>query len=113
MDQVFSTLDNAVEKQRQVAIETLKRTLITLSHYINNSLTAILGRAEMCVGQESFEKYDKLISECRSQTERILTVLKALDRIVKDMDMRTTHYPGIQKAMFDIEKEVRGMPGDT
>ena len=98
--------EELLEQERRLAsVETLRQTLMTLSHHINNAMTAIAGHAQLCeLGSVSAER---LIKVCLSQTERISAVLSALDRMVKEMDIRTTDYVGIQNAMFDIEEDLR------
>ena len=104
--------EKLLEQERRLAsVETLRQTLMTLSHHINNAMTAISGRAQMC--DLGLFSADKLIEVCLSQTERISAVLGALDRMVEEMDIRTTDYVGIQNAMFDIEEELRRTLGDT
>ena len=93
-----------VEKERKLAsVKTLRQTLMTLSHHINNGMAAISGKAQLCgLGAVSS---DKLIEVCLTQTERISAVLGALDKMVREMDIPTTDYIGIQDAMFDIEEK--------
>jgi len=97
-----------LEHERRLAsVETLRQMLMTLSHHINNAMTAIYGRAQLC-GMGSASS-DQLVELCLVQTKRISAVLSALDRMVKEMDIRTTDYVGIRNAMFDIEEELKGM----
>jgi len=95
-----------LEQERRLAsVETLRQTLMTLSHHINNAMTAIYGRAQLCV--MSGASSDQLVELCLMQTKRITAVLGALNTMVEEMDIRTTDYVGIQDAMFDIEEEMR------
>ena len=98
--------DELLEKERRLAsVETLRRTLMTLSHHVNNAMTAISGNAQMCeLGASSV---DRLVKVCMTQTDRISAVLRALNRMVEEMDIRTVDYVGIQDAMFDIEEELK------
>lgn len=102
-----------VEKERRLAsAETLRQTLVTLSHYVNNAIAGILGIAEACDGGEV--SADELIRVCQSQTERISAVLRALDKMAKQTNIRTTVYAvGIEDRMFDIEEELRRTLGET
>ena len=96
--------EKLLEQERRLAsVETLRQTLVTLSHHINNAIAVVAGNAELC--DSGAVPADKLISICLSQTERISAVLRALDRMVGKTDIRTTDYVGMQGAMFDIEVE--------
>ena len=101
-----------VEKERKLAgVETLRQTLVTLSHHINNAMTGICGNAELCrAGDVST---DRLVAVCLAETERISAVLGALDRMVKEMDIRTTDYAGFKDMMFDIEEELKRRLGGS
>ena len=100
------------EKERRLAsVETLKRTLVTLSHHINNAMAAVSGNAQLCkMGSTSSEQ---LVEVCLVQTKRISAVLGALDKMVEEVDLRTSNYAGLQDAMFDIEDELQRTLGDT
>jgi len=93
------------QENRLARIETLKQALVTLSHHINNAMTAIVGNAQLC--RRGTASADQLIQVCLFQTKRISAVLGALDKMVKQMDIRTVSYIGLQDAMFDIEEELR------
>ena len=95
-----------VEKERRLAkVETLRQTLATLSHHINNATQAILGTAQLC--ELTKEKPDRLIAISLHQTARIKAVLDCLDRMVQHMDLRTTDYAGEDNRILDIEEDLK------
>ena len=90
--------------RRLASVETLRQTLVTLSHYINNAINAITGNAELCqLGEVST---DQLTEVCFCEAKRISAVIAALGRMVEKMDLRTADYVGLQDAVFDIEEEL-------
>ena len=93
------------QESRLARAETLKQALVTLSHHINNAMTAIVGNAQLC--RRGTSSVDQLIQVCLLQTKRISAVLSALDKMVRQMDIRTVNYIGLQDAMFDIEEELK------
>lgn len=95
-----------MEKEKRLAkVETLKQTLATLSHHINNATQAILGTAQL--SELTGENLDRLISVCLHQTARIKAVLDCLDRMVQHMDLRTTDYAGQGNRILDIEEDLK------
>jgi DNA-binding response OmpR family regulator/putative methionine-R-sulfoxide reductase with GAF domain len=98
-------------KMRQtVTIETLKQTVVTLSHYINNSLTVLV----MVAGElsenyltdgtdEKSEHISDATDAIYSETHRIATILKILNQVNSP---RRTVYEG-ETLMIDIEAELR------
>jgi len=98
------------QESRLARAETLKQALVTLSHHINNAMTAIVGNAQLC--RRGTSSVDQLIQVCLLQTKRISAVLSALDKMVRQMDIRTVNYIGLQDAMFDIEEELKRTLGE-
>lgn len=86
----------------KVRIETLRQTLATLSHHINNALTVIAGNAELCDPDDP-ASCKKLVLACQSETKRISAVLEALKKMVREAETRTTGYAELPDAMFDVE----------
>jgi len=99
------------DKMRQtVTIETLRQVVVTLSHYINNSLTVLVMVAgdlhdASLSGQtdESSERVLEAADTIRSETHRIATILKILNQVTSP---RNTVYQG-ETRMIDIEAELR------
>jgi DNA-binding response OmpR family regulator/putative methionine-R-sulfoxide reductase with GAF domain len=98
-------------KMRQtVTVETLKQTVVTLSHYINNSLTVLVMVAEdlrdrsLSEGSENgLERLQETADTIYSESHRIATILKILDQVTSP---RAAIYEG-ETRMIDIEPELR------
>ncbi len=87
--------------QQHTATKTLKQTVVTLAHHINNELMAYaleLDNLEQSTLQNK-EKVEVLISSARKCSQRISAVVKAMGRLT---DIRTTPYIGSED-MLDIE----------
>ena len=74
------------ENEKRLAdIETLKQAVSSSTHQISNAITTLSGRAQLC--QMGTVSGDKLAEVCEQQTTRILTLLKTLSRIAKEMEV--------------------------
>jgi len=98
------------QERRLASIETLQQVFITLSHHINNAMTAISGKAQLC--ELGVVTKEELTGVCEAQTRRVSAVLGALDRMAHEADIRTIDYVGIENAMFDIEEELERTLGE-
>lgn len=104
-------------KMRQsVTIETLKQTVVTLSHYINNSLTVLLIVAHaLYKGAQNGElairpnRVKEAAQTVKSETTRITTIISVLNKVTSP---RKTVYQG-ETQMIDIEKELCLALGET
>jgi len=98
-------------KMRQtITIETLRQTVVTLSHYINNSLTVLVMVAgdlheNALHGGEgsSSERVLEAAVAIQSETHHIATILKILHKVTSP---RNTVYQG-ETSMIDIEAELQ------
>lgn len=97
-----------VENEKKLAqVETLRQALGTLSHHINNANQAILCAAQLCdLSRKDSRRFEQLVSVCNHQTARTKAVLDCLDRMVQQMDLRTTNYAGEEDRILDIEEEL-------
>lgn len=103
--------DDLREKETRLArVETLRQTLATLSHHINNATQAVLGTAQLC--EVTHETPERLIAVCLHQTARIKAVLDCLDRMVHHMDLRTVEYAGTESRILDIEEDLKRRLGE-
>jgi CheY-like chemotaxis protein len=93
------------EEQESVRIETVSQLMITLGHYINNSLMAMLGHAQITQSDNPNQVEEFRRSVVRS-CERIRTVVELLREMVERKELATTNYVGINYTMFDIQKEL-------
>lgn len=90
-------------EQKKIALETLHRLMITLSHYLLNANTVIGGMARHCKRTESDR--DILCSEVIvEQAKKIDAVIKALKGLT---EIKTAHYTTKGKAlMIDVAREI-------
>jgi CheY-like chemotaxis protein len=94
------------EKETHLArIETMGQLLVTIAHYVNNSLAVISGRAQ-AVKKGDAESVAKLKKACLRETRRIEAVIKSLEAMAKQMKVSTTSYAGVENAMLDIEGDI-------
>jgi len=98
-------------KMRQtVTVETLKQTVVTLSHYINNSLTVLVMVAsalrDSYLSGQLAENPGRLLDVAKaieSESTRIATILNILNQVTSP---RKVTYQG-ETLMIDIEPELR------
>jgi CheY-like chemotaxis protein len=95
----------AREEEQNARIETLSQMMITLAHYINNSLMTMMGRAQITTC-ESPEDVEKLKKSVLRGGERIRAVVSQLREMADRKELATTEYVGIEKAMFDIQNDL-------
>jgi len=92
---------------RRAGIEILRQTLATLSRYIYNAVAIIAQR------MDAAGDHEELIETNSHQIKRISTVLGALDKMIKEMDVQTATYVGLQDAIRDIEEELKRTLGES
>lgn len=104
------------QMRSSVTLETLKNTVATLAHYINNSLTVILMVANFL--KEKVEKFpselrpdwlSKSASTLKKETQRIAHVLSVLNQIT---DVKEEQYLG-DSSMLDISEALKSALGET
>lgn len=93
------------QEQESVRIETVSQLMITLAHYINNSLMAMLGHAQITRNDNPDQVEEFRRSVIRS-SERIRTVVELLREMAERKELATTNYAGVNYSMFDIQKEL-------
>lgn len=94
-----------IEKERFIAgMDVLKSTLSTITHYVNNSITAIIGTAEMARTKDKFK--DKLVDIAINQSLEIRAVIKSLENLNSKLDLKTKEYPDLTHQIFDIQHEI-------
>jgi PAS domain S-box-containing protein len=86
------------------SIEALQKLLGTLSHHINNSVTAMYGMAQLSAQDTKFSK--KLVHTTQEQTKRIRAVLQSLSKLVAEMNLKTVNYAGGNEQIYDIGTEI-------
>lgn len=99
----------AEDEKKKVALETLQRLMITLSHYLLNANTVIAGMARRCLKSNSAEDMKESIDIIEEQAKKIEAVIMALKKIteIKIADY-TSHGKGL---MIDITQEIEEQLG--
>jgi signal transduction histidine kinase len=96
------------EREERIALETINKLMVTISHYLNNPLTVLLGRVELL--SEATENGGMLKGEikrftesCKREIHRIESIIKVFQNLC---EVRyKTYPPGIK--MLDVEKEIK------
>jgi len=119
VEEVTQAVDRALQEGRLahekevllrelVAQETIRQTVITLAHYLNNSLTVV--QAGLGLIQESLPKEDldkallyQVLQDSLANVRQIGAVMRVLQRITRVQD---TSYHG-QVKMLDIEAALK------
>jgi len=94
--------------QNLLIAETVRRTVVTLSHYINNYLTALNGNLSLLAEafpQENWDDLDLLLTlqEAQDSSRKIEAVLRVLQSVTK-VEHTTYH---AQISMIDIENDLQ------
>jgi DNA-binding response OmpR family regulator len=97
--------------RQTVTVETLKQTVVTLSHYINNSLAVLFilsgDLQNNSFSGQSQDEIEKRVLEAaetmQTEAHRIATIMKILNQVTTP---RNTVYEG-ETRMIDIEAELR------
>lgn len=99
--------ERAEMERNLLASETVRKTVITLSHYLNNYLTALNG--SLALLEENLEQQpsdptrQQLLSESQASAQRIQVVIQVLRQVTQ---VDSIPYAG-QAQMFDIETALR------
>jgi signal transduction histidine kinase len=100
------------EEKKEISIGIIEKLMTTISYYLGDPLTIILGKTELL--EESLKNRDlqreeiaDFLSLCRDQLTRITLVLNTLHSLT---ELRYRNYPlGIE--MIDIEDKIKFDPG--
>lgn len=100
--------EGEILKNNLLAAETVRQTVITLSHYINNHLMIVDGGLRLLsetLGQDQAEKSQiaEVISDSLSSTDRIAAVMRVLKKITQ---VQEADYAAGAK-MIDIKEALR------
>lgn len=96
------------EKKDRITLETINKLMLTISHYLNNPLTIILGKVELLTeatenGGISKEDVKKFTDSCKREIRKIDSIIKVFQNLC---EVRYKIYPpGIK--MLDVEKELK------
>jgi signal transduction histidine kinase len=94
--------------EKRIALETINKLMVTISHYLSNPLTILLGKVELL--SEATENGGMLKEDIKKFTDSCKLEIYKIDSIVKVFqnlcEVRyKTYPPGIK--MFDVEMEIK------
>jgi signal transduction histidine kinase len=96
------------EKRERIALETINKLMVTISHYLSNPLTVLLGRVELLSetnenGGMSEEDIKKFTDSCKREIHKIDSIIKVFQNLC---EVRyKTYPPGVK--MLDVEREIK------
>lgn len=91
-------------EKKKVALETLQRLMITLSHYLLNANTVIAGMARRCLRYDSKEDIKDSVDIIEKEAQKIEAVIKAFKKIT---EIKIADYTSEGKGlMIDITREI-------
>ncbi len=96
-------------KQKESKIQALKQTqkiLVTLSHYINNSLTPLYTLVQF-ENENGASDVKEIKASIKQTVEFIKTVLTALNNFVQTGEYKVIQEGAYQDLLIDIKKELR------
>ncbi len=119
VDEVRIVIDRALRETRLakekeelsrnlVASDTVRQTVITLSHYINNNLMILNGGFSLLLEGMQKDSIDMpfllgILQDCKNSVGQIETVMRVLQKVTK---VKQTSYYG-QSNMLDIDTALR------
>lgn len=95
-------------REEKIALETINKLMVSISHYLNNPLTVLLGRVELlCEANENGgilkDEIRKFAESCKREIHKIESIIKVFQNLC-EVRYRT-YPPGIK--MLDVEKEIK------
>jgi signal transduction histidine kinase len=96
------------EKEERIVLETINKLMVTISHYLNNPLTVLLGRVELLAeaGQNGGKlkgEIEKFAESCKREIYKMESIIKVFQNLC---EVRyKTYPPGVK--MLDVEKEIK------
>jgi signal transduction histidine kinase len=96
------------EKKERMVLEAINKLMVTISHYLSNPLTILLGRIELLSnaaenGGMSKEDVKKFTDSCKREIHKIDSIIKVFQNLC---EVRyKTYPPGVK--MLDVENEIR------
>jgi len=102
------------QERHKVALEALRTTLATFSHYVNNATAAIIGRAQILdlyLSQGKLEDQEGKISHSvKIISESVDTICAVLDELKEFPEFKTVTYHGTSR-ILDIDKNIKARLG--
>ncbi|MBN1218995.1 MAG: response regulator [Anaerolineae bacterium] len=102
------TCDQEPQTDNDIAVETVRQTAITLSHYINNPLMTLTGNLSLLqesLQQESLDRLmlAKIVQDGQNSVGQIETVMRILQQVTEVRQIPYHH----QTSMIDVEAALR------
>ncbi|MFQ6002511.1 MAG: histidine kinase dimerization/phospho-acceptor domain-containing protein [Candidatus Zixiibacteriota bacterium] len=94
--------------KERIALKTINKLMLTVSHYLSNPLTVLLGRVELLSeatenGGMPKEDMEKFVESCKREIHKIDLIIKVFQNLC---EVRyKTYPPGIK--MLDVEDEIK------
>jgi len=102
------------QERHKVALEALRTTLATFSHYVNNATAAIIGRAQILdlyLAQGKLEDQEgKIGHSVKIISESVDTICAVLDELKEFPEFKTITYHGTSR-ILDIDKNIKARLG--
>lgn len=93
-------------RTKKVQIETLKRTMMTLAHHLNNAVMPIIFSSELCQrGAYAPDLSARLVETCLRETGRINRVIEKFERFIEEEEFTYADYLDLKDAMFDVQSD--------
>ena len=94
--------------EKKIALETMNKLMLTISHYLSNPLTILLGKVELLSeatenGGMLKDDIKKFTDSCKREIHKIDSIIKVFQNLC---ELRyKTYPPGIK--MLDVEEEIK------
>ena len=104
----------AEQEKNRIALEALRTTLATFSHYVNNATAAIIGRAQILGLYLNQGKLDdpegKIAESMRIISESVDVISAVLEELKEYPEYKTVTYHG-HSNILDIDKKIKARLG--
>ncbi len=97
----FRKLYKVRQEREKARTETLSQLMVTMAHYINNSLAVIRGSMAL-TRLDDPEEMKEFIERVDRQTRKIGKVVDSLREMAEEGHIVCTDYVGLENAMLDI-----------
>jgi len=110
----LSGQETAHIERKQSTLNTINELVLTISHYLNNPLTVLLGKVELLSqvnenGGISREDIEKFVEASKREIFRIDAIVKAFQDLCRVQ--HKTYPPGVK--MLDVEREIKNRVKET
>jgi DNA-binding response OmpR family regulator len=92
---------------KQAELERLKllqQTVVTLSHHINNAFSSI-SLSIQTIDYNNYEDVKGLTGLVQNQMSKVLAIIKGMQKMAQNSDIKLIDYPGSSSEMLDINIE--------